>query len=271
MGEPPANFPSFGVLLRIAYDGRAFSGFARQANARTIAGELEGAIRSVDPHASPVRGASRTDAGVHARDQRVAFDSALDIPPKGWAFALKQQLCNEIAVVGAARVDLGYDPRRYALTKTYRYLILQSEVPDPFWVGRAWRLRKRLNLESCRAEAAQLVGRYDFRAFRSSADERTDTVRTILRAEVNSLRDDSRCLAFDLQGDRFMHRMARIIVGTVADVARGRLHSGAISRALQSGRRDDLGVTAPPEGLYLETLELSDEGRDNWPNHSAND
>lgn len=267
-----AGEPSFvGVLLHLAYDGRRFSGFARQSNARTVAGELEGAIRALDPRASFVRGASRTDAGVHARNQIVAFDATRDMEPRRWVHALNRHLGEDLVVSRAARVPIGYDPRRHAFRKTYRYIVLNSRVPDPFWRGRAWSVRDRLNHDRMCDELRSLVGTHDFRAFRTSSDQRIDTVRTILRAGANTLRDDARCTAFEVCGSAFMHRMVRIIVGTVVDVGRGRREPFAVRRAIESGSREDLGMTAPPDGLYLESVELDDRGTDEWPDHLCED
>src|SRR5512140_1763232 len=112
-----------GVLLTVAYDGRPFAGFAPQPAQRTVAGELLGALRTVDPAIREIRGASRTDAGVHARGQRVAFDSAATIPPRGWALAVTRHLPAEIAVRRAALVPEGFSPRFNNRGKRYRYLI----------------------------------------------------------------------------------------------------------------------------------------------------
>ncbi len=257
----------FGVLLTVAYDGSRFAGFARQPEARTIAGELDGAVRAIDATASLVRGASRTDSGVHALTQRVAFDTRMDIPSRGWALALKQHLSDEISIVRAARVDAAYDPRGHALRKTYRYVLLASAVHDPFLHERAWRIGDRLNLELLREEADALVGRHDFHAFRTSGDRRTDTVRTIFRVGIRAGAPDPRCVTLEMEGDRFLHKMVRIATGTLVDVARGRLKPGAIKRGLTTRNRNVLGITAPPDGLYLASLDLDDEGCDNWPDH----
>jgi tRNA pseudouridine38-40 synthase len=263
----PLAAPRYGVLLTVAYDGSRFCGFARQPSARTVAGELDGAVRAVDSTASIVRGASRTDSGVHALAQRVSFDASLDIPPRGWALALAQHTSDEIAIVSAARVPPGYDPRDHATRKTYRYVILRSQVRDPFLRGRAWKVPERLNHERMSEEAAALVGRHDFRAFRSSTDARVDTVRTIFRAEIREAPADTRLLAIEIDGDGFLHRMVRIIVGALVDVGRDRLPAGAVRTALHSGDRNELGITAPPDGLSLVTLDLDDEGSDKWPDH----
>jgi tRNA pseudouridine38-40 synthase len=249
----------------VAYDGATFAGWARQPTQRTVSGELDGAIRALDPRATLTRGVSRTDTGVHARAQLVSFDTDADIDPRGWALGLMPHLPREIAVVRAARVEAGYDPRRYVRNKTYRYVLLQSVVPDPFWLRRAWRVRERLNHPAMREELADLLGEHDFRAFRSARDERPETVRRMLRAELRTSTDDARIAEILVTGDRFMHRMMRIICGTLVDVGRGRLPPHAVRRALASGKRDDLGMTAPADGLYLEHIELDDAGSDAWP------
>ncbi len=252
------------VLLDVAYDGASFHGWARQPNQRTVAGELDGAIRALDPRASLVRGVSRTDTGVHALQQRVAFDTTASIPPRGWVLGLSPHLPDCIAVVRAAKVVAGYDPRDHVIDKTYRYVILQSSVKDPFLQGRCWRVADRLNHESMREEAQSLLGTHDFRAFRSSLDERTQTTRTLFAVSLEPA-SDPRQLVLTVKGDRFMHRMMRIIVGTLVDVGRGRLAPGAVRSGLTSGERRVLGITAPPEGLFLQSVTLDDEGLDGWP------
>lgn len=262
---PGSDRPLHGVLLTVAYNGAPFAGYARQPHARTVAGELDGAVRAIDPKASLVRGASRTDAKVHAVAQRVAFDSVLDIPPRGWALALMRHLPHEIAIRRAARIHSGFEPRHHALEKTYVYRVYQSELRDPFLAGRAWRVPHRLN-HSLMASAAQvLVGQHDFAAFRAAGDPREDTVRKIFRIEVRTDERDPRLLEIAVDGDRFMYRMVRIIVGALVDIGRGRLAESALARALETRRRSDLGVTAPPDGLCLARVLLDDEGSDAWP------
>jgi tRNA pseudouridine38-40 synthase len=266
-----AATPAFGVLLSVAYDGGPFAGFARQPEARTVAGELDGAVRAMDARASLVRGVSRTDAGVHARAQCVAFDTALDIPARGWALALARHLPQEISVVRAARVELGFDPRSHARAKTYRYSVLQSPVRDPHAFRYTWRVAERLNHQAMAEEARALVGEHDFRAFRGARDARVDTVRRLSRADIVATKSDQRRLDVVVTGDRFLYKMMRIIAGTLVDVGRGRLAPGAVARALGSGRRADLGLTAPPEGLCLEEVLLTEAGSDAWPDQFPRD
>jgi len=259
-----------GVLLTVAYDGRPFSGFAPQPARRTVAGELLGALRAVDPSIRELRGASRTDAGVHARGQRVAFDSALDIPARGWALGLARHLPAEIAVRRAAVVDEGFTPRFASRGKHYRYLVLCDPARDPFLEGRAWRLAafaRKESLERARHEASLAVGTHDFAGFRARADQRTNTVRTLHAVDVAPDPSDPRLYRIDVEGDAFLHNMVRILVGTMADVGRGRLEPGAIAAALSSRDRRVAGTTAPAHGLVLEQvhLPLAEASTDRWP------
>jgi tRNA pseudouridine38-40 synthase len=262
---------AFGILLTVAYDGTPFSGFQRQAQARTVQGELDGAVRCMDPRASLVRGLSRTDAGVHARSQYVSFDTDKELTTKKWTLGITQHLPQEIAVVRSARVPVGFDPRPHAVSKRYRYLVLESPVRDPFLEKRAWRIDERLNHQAMKDAANALIGRHDFRAFRTASDPRVDTVRHVRRVELTHPRADLRCLAIDVEGDRFLHKMVRIIVGTLVDIGRGRLVPDVVAAALKSGERRTLGMTAPPEGLYLEHIELDDVGQDAWPDQFSRD
>ncbi|MGK3969661.1 tRNA pseudouridine(38-40) synthase TruA [Sorangium sp. So ce118] len=258
---------SRGILLSVAYDGRPFAGFARQRDQRTVSGELLGALRAIDPAIREIRGASRTDAGVHARDQRVAFDTAAPLPPRGWVLATARHLPDEIVIRRAAVVRVGFSPRFESLRKRYRYLILRDLVRDPFLSRRAWRVEGLTDdaIERARAEAATARGTHDFAAFRTSADERTTTVRTLYGVELSLDPADPRLVRIDVDGNAFLHNMVRILVGTLMDVARGHLEPGAIARALASRDRRDAGITAPPDGLYLEHIHLRDEGQDAWP------
>lgn len=258
---------SRGILLSVAYDGRPFAGFARQRDQRTVAGELLGALRAIDPAIREIRGASRTDAGVHARDQRVAFDTAAPLPPRGWVLATARHLPDEIVIRRAAVVRVGYSPRFESLRKRYRYLILRDLVRDPFLGRRAWRVEGLTDdaLARARAEAAAATGTHDFAAFRTSADERTSTIRTLYGVELSLDPADPRLVRIDVEGNAFLHNMVRILVGTLMDVARGHLEPGAIARALASRDRRDAGITAPPDGLYLERITLRDDGQEAWP------
>ena len=258
----------FSYLLTVAYDGPGFYGFVPQGSARTVASVIEKAIAWMDPDASALRPVSRTDARVHARGQIFAFDSTRDIKPRGWVLGLNRNMPDDVAIVRAARVPFGFEPRGKVLHKRYRYLLFPEELRDPFIEGRAWRFMPPIDIEKMRTEAACLVGTHDFQAFRGSKDIRTDTVRTLTKVEVSDIGavpEDPRCMAVTVEGDRFLYRMVRVIVGTLVDVGRGRRPAGICLQALANGDRTILGVTAPAEGLYLEELQLEHHGTQEWP------
>ncbi len=257
-----------GVLLTVAYDGEKFSGWAAQEGTRTVQGVLAEAIASMDPNASTTRGVSRTDAGVHAESQRVAFDPserARAIEMRGWVLGLNAALPEDVAVRAAREVPVGFDPRGVSRGKRYRYRVLLDQVRDPLLRGRAWRIGYPLDLEKMSREASRIVGTFDFRAFRSARDERTVTTRTLTRVAIE--KENDRVVGIVVEGTAFMHNMVRIIAGTFVDVARGQLEEGAVTRAIASGARDDLGATAPAHGLCLEHVELAgiEEGGSAWP------
>jgi tRNA pseudouridine38-40 synthase len=244
------------VLLTVAYDGTPFHGFASQPHARTVAGELLQAVRSMDAGVQSVRGASRTDAGVHARGQLVAFDTAQSISPRGWALGLSSRLPPQIAVRRAALAEVGLQPRAHAIAKHYRYLLCVDCCRDPFLDSFAWRLAPALDLDLARSEARSLIGTHDFAAFRSSADTRDSTVRTLHDVSIGRVDPSAPVVAIDVRGTAFLHNMVRIIVGSLVQIARGTLKPGTFNRALESLRRSDLGMTAPARGLCLESVLL---------------
>jgi tRNA pseudouridine38-40 synthase len=256
-----------GVLLELAYDGQAFHGWAPQKGLRTVHDVLSAAVTELDPGAGPLRAASRTDAGVHAEGQLVAFDASLHVPPKGWALGLNQRLPDDVSVRSARVVPPGYAPRFEARGKRYRYRMLVDPLRDPAWRTRAWRLPE-LDLDAMAREARAAVGEHDFAAFRAAADQRLTTTRTLTRVEVvREPGDGPRVIAVVVEGNAFLHNMVRILVGTMADVGRRRLAPGAIERALHARDRRVAGTTAPAHGLVLERVEvnLPEGAGEPWP------
>lgn len=254
-----------GVLLQVAYEGTAFHGWASQANARTVEDTLRGAVLALDPRVGKLRGTSRTDAGVHAEGQMVAFDAERDIPARGWVLGVNQHLPDDLAVRAARPVATGWSPRFAARGKRYRYRVMVDVVRDPRVRTRAWRL-PALDLGLLEREGLSAVGTHDFAGFRSAGDERAVTVRTLTRVAIER-EDDPRIVGVVVEGSAFLYNMVRILVGTMADVARGRLPEGSVARALQARDRRLAGTTAPAHGLTLEHVDLAlpDGAGDPWP------
>ena len=256
-----------GILLKIAYDGRAYSGLALQDNAHTVSAALLHAIRQMAPEVSSLRVCSRTDAGVHAVGQYVAFDTNAAIGSRGWLLGITGNLPRDVAILRVARVPVGFQPCRHALSKTYRYTVLQGTLRDPFLEGRAWRVSERLNHGAMRRAAQALLGTHDFRAFRGRSDLRVNTVRTITGVSIEPHPTQPRVLEITVEGNAFLYHMVRIIAGTLVDIGRGKRDERAIARAVESGNRLDLGMTAPAAGLFLVDIQLDEAGTDHWPYH----
>jgi tRNA pseudouridine38-40 synthase len=258
--------PLHAVLLRVAYLGTHFHGWQRQPGQRTVEETLHGALLALDPEVSAPRGTSRTDAGVHARAQYVAFDSTRAIASRGWVLGTNQHLPEDVAIRSAQPVPVGYNPRFANRGKRYEYLVQTEAVRDPFRAPLSWRVGAKLDLAAMIREAAVLVGTHDFAAFRSAADERENTVRTIHALTVERIDGDA-VVRFAVEGNGFMHNMVRILVGTLVDIGLGRLPAGRAREALESKDRRLAGMTAPPHGLCLARVDLDvhAEAAEAWP------
>lgn len=249
------------IVLGVAYDGAEFAGFVEQAGLRTVAGELLQALRTFDPEIPKLRVASRTDSGVHAREQLTAFDTDRVMPMRAWVLGVGRLLPRDVAIHAAEGAPVGWHPRFEAKRKRYRYLVHAARLPDPLLARRAWRVHGLEGVDDATVAAmdvefAACVGTHDFAGFASSSDERAITTRTMFATRVARLDGRPDVLALDVEGDGFLHNMVRILVGTAVDVGLRRLEPGAIRRTLESGSRFRAGQTAPPDGLYLEKLHL---------------
>ena len=248
------------MCLTVAYDGSLFHGFQRQPGQRTVQGSLESAIATMAGHPVSVRGAGRTDAGVHALGQVVAFDTDRTIGERGWQLGLNARLPDDVRVHAARSCAVAYNPRFDALAKTYRYVVQLGERKNPLLRHQVWHLGKygELDLAAVRDACAPLIGTHDFRAFRAADDKRESTQRTLYSIDLlEGFAGDPSLLAFEVRGTAFMKNMVRILVGTLVDVGRGRLCVEDIPNLLgPNAKRERAGITAPASGLCLVCIEL---------------
>jgi tRNA pseudouridine38-40 synthase len=265
-----------GVRLVVAYDGTDFAGWQEQPAQRTVQSVLERAISEMSGHVVKVRGAGRTDAGVHAEGQVAAFDSARLIAPRGWMLGLNRLLPDDVAVRAAVECAPGYNPRYDALDKVYRYVLLLGEARDPHWRIRAWHVARvhldaegsrRLDLDALRAGAERLVGTHDFGAFRAGDDERTMTVRTLYEVQViHEYLGNPDLLAIEVRGSAFLKQMMRILVGTLLEVGRGKRTPESLTELLAPGAaRGSAGITAPAHGLTMVRVRLGKKDAERAP------
>ena len=236
------------IHLIVEYDGTAYAGWQRQANAMTVQEKLERAILRLTGEELCVSGASRTDAGVHARGQSAHFDTLSRIPPEKFSFAVNTMLPEDIRVRLSREVPETFHARFSTKGKRYRYLFHAAPHAGALTRNTHAHVIYPLDAERMQAEAQDLVGTHDFAAFAASGSVVKDTVRTIYRAEVTREGSEIRLV---VEGSGFLYHMVRIIAGTLIGVGSGKLEPGAFRRAIASGDRLDLGITAPAHGLTL--------------------
>jgi tRNA pseudouridine38-40 synthase len=238
------------VRLDIEYDGAEFSGWARQPGLRTVQGELETGLATLLHEPVELVVAGRTDSGVHARGQVASFATGAEMPT-GLARRLDGIVPADIAVTAADRVADGFDARRDATSRSYLYRVLARGATDPFERGRAlwWPHRfDRVALEAC---AAALPGTHDFTAFTPT---QTDHVRFDREIAAAGWSWEDPIAAFRITADAFMRSMVRVLVGTMLEVATERRTVEDFTRLLKGAPRSAAGDTAPPHGLYLESV-----------------
>jgi tRNA pseudouridine38-40 synthase len=238
------------VRMEIEYDGTGFKGWAKQAGVRTVQEELETALETVLREPVKLTVAGRTDAGVHAEGQVASFDTAGEIPAN-----LAQRLNGlgprDIAVTSATQAADGFDARRDAASRTYRYRILARRSSSPFEEERALWWPYKMDHEALEACAMALVGKHDFTAFTPTQTDHVHFDRKILNATWSQKGDIT---TFHITADAFMRNMVRILVGTQLEVASGRRTPESFKQLLRGAPRPEAGETAPPHGLYLESV-----------------
>ena len=244
------------ILLTVTYDGTAYCGWQYQENGPSIQDELDKAIEQATGAFSRVTGASRTDAGVHALGQRAHFDTASSIPPEKFPFVLNRYLPADIRVTAGMQVHDDFHARFQAAGKWYTYRIHNSPHASAIFRNCTSHVPVRLDEEAMRACGAALLGTHDFSAFAASGGQAKTTVRTIDQFSVERNGEE---IVIRVHGNGFLYNMVRIIAGTLIDVGHGKLDVACIARAIQTGNRLDLGVTAPACGLELTRVEYDFE------------
>jgi tRNA pseudouridine38-40 synthase len=239
--------------LTIAYDGTRFAGWAAQPELRTVQGELQAALARILGHERvELTVAGRTDAGVHALGQVASFNHAGE-PPDRFAERLNAVLPSDVAVRGAERAPEGFDARRDAKSRRYRYRVLASPIRDPFEESRALWWRYPLEREALDECAAAVIGKHDFTAFTPTDTEHVLFERNVIECAWEEERPE--LLALEIEAPSFMRNQVRVLVGTMLEVGSGRRSVEDFRSLLEGAPRDRAGETAPSHGLYLVGVE----------------
>jgi tRNA pseudouridine38-40 synthase len=239
--------------LTLEYDGAPYVGWQRQANGLSVQQALEEAIFAASGEEAAANGAGRTDAGVHATGQVAHVDLA-----KSWsAFRLNEALNallapHPIAVLSVEPVAEDFDARFSATMRHYLYRIVNRRAPLALERGRAWRVKRRLDLDAMREGAALLIGRHDFSTFRDSQCQAASPVKTLSRFDVER---DGDLILMRLSARSFLHRQVRSMVGSLQHVGAGKWSAADLQDALEARDRARCGQVAPADGLYLTKVE----------------
>lgn len=236
------------LLLTIRYLGTAYSGWQVQNNAPSVQQTLQDAVEKLFCVRENVVGCSRTDAGVHANMYCCNIRTESNLPCDVVVRGLNAYLPDDIAAVDCKEVGYDFHARYDCKGKEYVYLIRNSSVPDPFMTGRSWQFNKLIDVEFLNLQAQQYCGTHDFKAFCSAGSSVQSTVRTVESFSVSRENDTVRMC---VTADGFLYNMVRIMVGTLTDITLGRIKPDTISDIITSLDRSRAGITAPPQGLYL--------------------
>jgi tRNA pseudouridine38-40 synthase len=247
------------IHLTIAYDGTGFSGWQRQPCGRTVCGELEKLLSGVCGIPVELFGASRTDAGVHARGQSASFTGLMGIPATGIARAANDALspsrlerAGEIQILSALEKPAGFHARYDAKGKRYAYRIRNAPRTDLFLRNYCYQVTAPLDAAAMQEAASVLVGEQDFRCFLSAGGNPQKT--TVRRIDGCQVQRDGEDILLTISGTGFLYHMVRNIAGTLVEVGAGKRPPGEMKQILESRDRSRAGHTAPPQGLYLDEV-----------------
>ena len=239
-------------FAKIRYLGTNFHGFQVQPEKRTVQSALTEGLLEALGLPCKVTGCSRTDAGVHANEFCALIEcEGATVPPEKLPVAVSRYLPNDLSLYYAEEAKEGFHPRYDVVSKEYLYKIKNARVYDPFFFERAWFVPREINdeaIEKMRLAASYIIGKHDFSCFMAEGSDVTDTVRTVFSLDISKSGD---LIEIRISADGFLYNMVRIIVGTLTEVAFGRINPTEIPEIINSCDRKNAGMTAPPFGLYL--------------------
>jgi tRNA pseudouridine38-40 synthase len=236
------------LKLTVAYDGTAYAGWQIQPDQPTVQGVLERAWQELTQETVRLTAAGRTDAGVHALGQVVGVSTETRLTNEDLHRGLNAVLPEDVAVLAVEPTRDEFHATHDAIAKRYRYQICNGRTPPVFDRRYVWHYPHALDTAAMHRAGQALVGRHDFVSFESAGSERPDTVRTIQELTVAQVGDR---VTIEVAGDGFLYNMVRAIVGTLLEVGRGTRDESWVAEVLADRDRRQAGQTAPPQGLFL--------------------
>lgn len=236
------------IKLIIEYDGKGFNGWQKQPDRLNIQGEIEKAIEEITGEKVDLTASGRTDAGVHSLGQTANFKTDSKIPTEKFAKAINSRLKKSIVIKSAKEVDEKFHSRYSVKSKTYRYIINNSENGTAIYRGLEYHVPMKLDYEKMNEAIKYFIGEHDFKAFKASGTSSKSSVRKILDGSV---RKEGERVIIEVTGTGFLYNMVRIISGTLLDVGLGKIKPEDIPSIIESKDRTKAGKTLPAHGLYL--------------------
>ncbi|MBR5520895.1 MAG: tRNA pseudouridine(38-40) synthase TruA [Oscillospiraceae bacterium] len=236
------------VLIKLAYDGTDYCGFQIQDDVPTVFGVFQDALLKILGHPTDIKGCSRTDSGVHARDFCLSFTTEKQLNLHRLPLALNANLPADIRVKEALLVPDDFHARYSSKGKEYTYYILNSHIDDPFTNKYYYKVATPLDADRMNRAARYYVGTHDFRSFMAAKSKITDCVRTVHSARVEREGD---MVKFIVSADGYLYNMVRIMVGTLLDVGKGITEPEHVKQVIEATDRSRAGATVPPQGLFL--------------------
>ncbi len=238
------------IRIEMAYDGTNYHGFQTQKNGITVQQTVEEALSSFLKEDISVTGCGRTDAGVHAMKYFFNFYTSSTVPASKIPFAMKPYLPEDIVFKKGEEVSEDFHSRFSVKKKTYVYKILNAPFSEPFYRNYSYFYPYELEVEKMRDAAEILKGTHDFKAFMASGGQVKTTIRTIYDLKIEK-DEKTNIISIYVSADGFLYNMVRIIAGTLIAVGNSKLFNKDIEEAFKNNNRTLLGITVPPQGLYM--------------------
>lgn len=250
------------IRLLLEYDGTDYHGWQMQKTDRTIQSTIEAAILEITGEASRLAAAGRTDAGVHALGQVAVFATRSTLAAETFMRALNAGLPGDLRILSSSETDASFNPRYDALRKSYFYLISKSKQQSAFFNRYVWDLKIDLGLQNMKDAAGVFIGEHDFTSFRGAGCGAKTPFRNIYSIDISAFDEISFMTAtikggfikIRIEANAFLRHMVRNIVGTLAEVGRGRMSAESIRNIIEVRDRKKAGPTAPAKGLFLENI-----------------